>query len=984
MLIEFNALLLVAEVLLLFFLPGILLALALFKKSGLDTVEKIFTGCAFGWVGAAIIPFLLFLFLGIPYSTEIAWLSIALFYIFSIALFVKEKAYEGWTLPAFVPTPRMVATAVLVVLILLNFWIRLQTVSPIFYELDPYFYTFGATQLITLGEMPLDDETGWYPEARSSHRAAPLLIYMEAMWYSVYTGGGEYNNYLLSIITSVYPPLAAALAVFFLYLFVRSQYGREAGLMAGGMAGFTSIFLTKTLGGEMEVQPYGFFAIAFFLAMYAWAMKERSRRFAVLAGIAYAAIVLGSSSQIVALVALLIFLPLQGLLLLFTRDNKDVFEFIRLNAIIIFIGPLLSEVLKNLFVWQNPDIPATSLGLIGVLAFVGVLYYLKERISDAETLTYALGGLIVLGGLLVLFTPLGEPVRSIVQGGLGVATYSTALQRTIAEQGVSGAVLEGQLGFLGSIPKNIPAGPFTIPQAIPELIFTPFSIITNVLLGFSISLLNGLFNSNVLYESKNPNMLFIFIVLFLAALLYRLYQTARLKETHLILFFLVALFPASIIGILKAKFTIFTGFLMAAAAGVVVGEAQLLFAEYRKKKSLAPSYQWAPLLVALLLVVAQYNSFILPHALLTNSVLPRFQDDPLATQPRFAYLCEQIQMRGGYDQQICQVAADPVGYASQGTNFQYDSRLCALSIVADPNRLLNPPGITEEESWATSFRCQRINDYWIESMEWIATNTESDARITSWWDYGHWTNLFGQRNTVLRNEHLSLPMIGEVAHGYISGTPAELAAFMRAHDSKYALFDQEILFSGGQQFFGGKYGALNYLACARNNRTSVQQTTGISECEREYLWELIYVPTSPTPEQACTVFEGGPAGTIGYYAVEGQAVPVYCIVDQTLADGTPVKISYYLGHQDADGSLLINRGLLTPYGSGNGLEIYTVFYTHDLLWIQNGTTVGGYDDRKGKFYDSNLYRAFVLEELPGFELVFKSRGDEVKIFKLKE
>ncbi|HLC68265.1 MAG TPA: hypothetical protein VJH24_00365, partial [Candidatus Bilamarchaeaceae archaeon] len=68
----------------------------------------------------------------------------------------------------------------------------------------------------------------------------------------------------------------------------------------------------------------------------------------------------------------------------------------------------------------------------------------------------------------------------------------------------------------------------------------------------------------------------------------------------------------------------------------------------------------------------------------------------------------------------------------------------------------------------------------------------------------------------------------------------------------------------------------------------------------------------------------------------------------------------------------------------NVLEIYTVFYTHDLLWIQNGTTVGGYDDRKGKFYDSNLYRAFVLEELPGFELVFKSRGDEVKIFKLKE
>ena len=52
--------------------------------------------------------------------------------------------------------------------------------------------------------------------------------------------------------------------------------------------------------------------------------------------------------------------------------------------------------------------------------------------------------------------------------------------------------------------------------------------------------------------------------------------------------------------------------------------------------------------------------------------------------------------------------------------------------------------------------------------------------------------------------------------------------------------------------------------------------------------------------------------------------------------------------------------------------------------LENGVVKSGYEDRKGKFYDSNLYRAIFLGEIPGFKLVYSTSGGEVKIFKIDE
>ncbi len=42
----------------------------------------------------------------------------------------------------------------------------------------------------------------------------------------------------------------------------------------------------------------------------------------------------------------------------------------------------------------------------------------------------------------------------------------------------------------------------------------------------------------------------------------------------------------------------------------------------------------------------------------------------------------------------------------------------------------------------------------------------------------------------------------------------------------------------------------------------------------------------------------------------------------------------------------------------------------------------GYEDRKGKFYDSALYRALFLNDLPGFTQVYSTPTGAVRIYKI--
>ena len=59
---------------------------------------------------------------------------------------------------------------------------------------------------------------------------------------------------------------------------------------------------------------------------------------------------------------------------------------------------------------------------------------------------------------------------------------------------------------------------------------------------------------------------------------------------------------------------------------------------------------------------------------------------------------------------------------------------------------------------------------WIIAMDWIKNNTEEDAVIASWWDYGYWITTLGERKTIVDNATLIDWQIQKLALSF-SSTP---------------------------------------------------------------------------------------------------------------------------------------------------------------------------------------------------------------------
>jgi dolichyl-diphosphooligosaccharide--protein glycosyltransferase len=95
----------------------------------------------------------------------------------------------------------------------------------------------------------------------------------------------------------------------------------------------------------------------------------------------------------------------------------------------------------------------------------------------------------------------------------------------------------------------------------------------------------------------------------------------------------------------------------------------------------------------------------------------------------------------------------------------------------------------------TGFRVQ--TDDWTDAMEWIEQNTEEDAVIASWWDYGYWITTLGGRTTLADNATLNSTRIETIAKMFIAD---EQSGLKIAQDLQA---DYILVYSVGQiRFFG--------------------------------------------------------------------------------------------------------------------------------------------------------------------------------------
>jgi dolichyl-diphosphooligosaccharide--protein glycosyltransferase len=107
-----------------------------------------------------------------------------------------------------------------------------------------------------------------------------------------------------------------------------------------------------------------------------------------------------------------------------------------------------------------------------------------------------------------------------------------------------------------------------------------------------------------------------------------------------------------------------------------------------------------------------------------------------------------------------------------------------------------PPAIA---NGGTGYRMQ--TEDWIDAMNWISKNTESDAVIASWWDYGYWITTLGNRTTLADNATINQTRINTLAKMFMSD---EESGIKIAQDLKA---DYILVYVVGQIRFTGQINA---------------------------------------------------------------------------------------------------------------------------------------------------------------------------------
>ncbi|MEM4389318.1 MAG: STT3 domain-containing protein [Candidatus Micrarchaeia archaeon] len=537
--------------------PGCLFSFALLNRTRLSFAEKFWFGVALGLIIPPLFGFIANL-AGVPFSLALALASVSLATLVGAALCIWQnvevpkleslRIEKHW--------PDLVLSAI----ILLAFYIRIQSLSPVFYEFDPYWYMMQAQFLLTKGFVPGIDDLGFYP-LPDTHRTFPLVSFLEAFWYSFYTQGGAYDNLLLSLVANVYPPLVGALLCFAVFQLLKTEYGKEIGLVAAGLVAFTPRLIDKTLAGEAEFQPWGLFAAGLFWASYAMTMKEGSRRYAVLAALALIGVTLGSSGTILAYLVMAGYICLQSVVDFLGRGRAN-WRFVELNAIV--LSGSASSILLSVY-WSpfGLYIPRDPLVVLAALAFAAGLTWLSAATADRpreEVVNYFVGGAFALLVLLAL-TPLGEFLFSYVKSAAAIAKPSSPLMQTVAEENPTGSDLAAALGYLG--------------REYPVLGWISYGI-SALALG-TLRVLSDIFDIPPLPTQPNGSLMWMVLAMTLLTSIHAMTKGSRLAALWLVL-----VFPITYVGLGKVKHVLQLSLVVIIGFAAALGEAARIAVEWSK------------------------------------------------------------------------------------------------------------------------------------------------------------------------------------------------------------------------------------------------------------------------------------------------------------------------------------------------------------------------------------------------------------------
>jgi dolichyl-diphosphooligosaccharide--protein glycosyltransferase len=116
---------------------------------------------------------------------------------------------------------------------------------------------------------------------------------------------------------------------------------------------------------------------------------------------------------------------------------------------------------------------------------------------------------------------------------------------------------------------------------------------------------------------------------------------------------------------------------------------------------------------------------------------------------------------------------------------------------------------------------------WLESLEWIKTNTPENSVILSWWDYGYWIQTLSERASIADNSTTHTSIIQNVARVFLS-SPDDSWNMIQEMNVDYVL-----VFVAGERIDGSYDGKQLYYLNGGGDESKIPWFVRISELPEE-------------------------------------------------------------------------------------------------------------------------------------------------------
>lgn len=957
------------------FVPGFFLALALLRKTGLNIIELVITGLIFGLIWPATLTwlesYLINYINAFSFSLGLFFANCIFLTIIGLVLCFWQGAFKDFK-EEFIPKIKFGTNfthwiwIALLAIMILTFATRMLSIgtAPTFFEFDPYFSMINAQYIVTFGQQLQLDPAAWPAVVGgTNHRIEPIVPYLEAFWYDLAnTIGYNYNTFnttLMSYVGSVYPPITAALLVFAIFLLLYKEYNEYIGIIGAGIASAMPVLFSTFIAGEQLLEPWGIFAMFFFLAAYMLAVKNpKSMRLAILAGIAFASNFLGAHYYTVTTGVFVVYILLQGLVDLIRRTSNT--DFYKMNGIVILVIAVFyllfnpySSTLENRIpsVLGVPIILAGPIIALLIIAFMDYVPKIlaKNKIVFKEPITNTMqyswiAFVIVVSAVGVLLTPIGGPVIQYLTLSSHFTTPSIPLFMTVEEYIPTGLTFDfGGQGF-GGIGSSI--------FGIPILVWTICTIGTALIL------------LTIIYRKSRTGMLYLAIA---APLMFAGFSEVKyLPHFGVAYIMLFCIILGEGVYYVENKFNIFHP---SKQDELREASGELIPPEAKKPEQ---GY-----LISLILSIGIFflAGIIAVFGLVYIALKGTYKG-------KTAYIWGMVVLFIGLI--ILSI------YSSQSLLFGESS-----SYVQAFGAAINAAGATSHTQLCSTISsqnnglgytlyCNTIQPYWLNAMAWIRANVGPNApRVLSWWDYGDWINWFGNSNAFLRGDNANATEDYATAAQLVldqkyNVTPHTLANFMNTNQSKYVLFDTDLIAKWqALDFLGCNYvgGTSKAYAIAQGQGLPQQQPylLGTSQCEIEHDPEFALIPLAVLIQNQTA----GLAQNINYYCANSNST-------------TPLINTFLvIGGSATNQSVCVDitpdtRGVLKVFNqNGTRLNMYiqasaymgiinvqgVQFVQYLAIYTPNGPN-DTITNAPSKFYTSNYYKAFILGNLPGFTQVY--------------